>query len=67
MRFVSSVTTRMNSDFRSFKCGVGIMACEQVPGVGMFLGDLHTSGDDHADQGNIDGLAGVFSALTEAL
>ena len=67
VRFVSSVTTRMNSDFRSFKCGVGIMACEQVPGVGLFLGDLHTSGDDHADQGNIDGLAGVFSELTEAL
>ena len=67
VRFVSSVTTRMNSDFRSFKCGVGIMACEQVPGVGLFLGDLHTSGDDHADQGNIDGLAGVFAALTETL
>ena len=67
VRFVSSVTTRMNSDFRSFKCGVGVMACEQVPGVGLFLGDLHTSGDDHADQGNIDGLAQAFATLAEQL
>ena len=67
VRFCSSVTTRMNSDFRSFKCGVGIMACEQVPGIGLFLGDLHTAGDDHADQENIDCLAGAFTALVEAL
>lgn len=67
VRFYSSVTTRMNSDFRSFKCGVGIMACEQVSGIGLFLGDLHTSGDDHADQGNIDSLAQAFAVLAEQL
>ncbi len=66
-RFFSSVTTRMNSDFRSFKCGVGIMACRQVTGVGLYLGDLHTSRDDHADQGNISALAEAFSELAKQL
>lgn len=66
-RFYSSVTTRMNSDFRSFKCGVGIMACRKVSGVGLYLGDLHTSRDDAADQGNIDALAEAFSVLTKQL
>ena len=63
--FYSSVTTRMNSDFRSFKCGVGIMACREVAGVGLYLGDLHTSRDDNADQGNIDALAEAFAALVK--
>lgn len=64
-RFYSSVTTRGNSDFRSFKCGVGIMACRQVSGVGLYLGDLHTARDTKADQGNIACLAQVLSALAE--
>ena len=67
VRFYSSVTTRMNSDFRSFKCGVGIMACEQKSGVGLFLGGLHTAGDDTADQGNIESLAQAFSTLLQQL
>lgn len=67
VRFHSSVTTRMNSDFRSFKCGVGIMACRMVPGVGLYLGDLHTGRDDTADQGNISALAEAFSALVKQL
>lgn len=66
-RFCSSVTTRMNSDFRSFKCGVGIMACRRVSGVGLYLGDLHTSRDRHADQGNISALAEAFSCLARQL
>ena len=66
-RFFSSVTTRMNSDFRSFKCGVGVMACRQVAGVGLYLGDLHTSRDDHADEGNISALAEAFSTLVQQL
>ena len=65
VRFHSSVTTRMNSDFRSFKCGVGVMACRQVSGIGLYLGELHTKRDDHADQGNISALAEAFSGLVE--
>lgn len=63
--FYSSVTTRGNSDFRSFKCGVGITAYEQVGGVGLCLGDLHTSRDTEADQGNIEHLAEAFAALAK--
>ncbi len=67
VRFYSSVTTRGNSDFRSFKCGVGVTAYRQVGGVGYYLGDLHTARDNQADQGNIICLAQALSELTEQL
>ncbi len=66
-RFYSSVTTRGNSDFRSFKCGVGITAYRRVSGIGLYLGDLHTLRDDEADQGNIAYLADAFAALAAQL
>lgn len=66
-RFYSSVTTRGNSDFRSFKCGVGITAYRNVSGVGLYLGDLHTARDIQADQGNIQCLARVLSTLVQQL
>ena len=65
--FFSSLTTRGNSDFRSFKCGVGITAYRRVPGIGLFLGKLHTSRDTAADQRNIERLAEAFSALVREL
>lgn len=65
--FYSSVTTRGNSDFRSFKCGVGITAYRRVSGIGLYLGDLHTGRDDQADQGNIECLASAFAALAAQL
>lgn len=67
VRFHSSVTTRVNSDFRSFKCGVGIGAYRQVGGVGLYLGDLHTARDTQADQRNIECLAEAFSVLAEQI
>ena len=67
VRFHSSVTTRVNSDFRSFKCGVGIGAYKQAAAIGLYLGDLHTARDDEADQDNIACLAQAFSALAEQL
>ena len=66
-RFYSSVTTRGSSDFRSFKCGVGITAYREVGGIGLYLGDLHTSRDTQADQANISGLAEACSTLVERL
>lgn len=63
VRFHSAATTRSNSDFRSFKCGVGITAYRQVSGVGLYLGDLHTARDTHADEANIAFLAQALSAL----
>lgn len=65
--FCSSMTSRGNSDFRSFKCGVGITAYRQVSGIGLFLGSLHTRRDDTADQGNIEYLANAFAALAAQL
>ena len=67
VRFHSSMTTRVNSDFRSFKCGVGIGAYRDVPGIGLYLGDLHTAADDEVDQRNIDDLAQVFVTLVGLL
>ncbi len=64
-RFYSSVTTRGNGDFRSFKCGVGITAYEETAGIGLYLGKLHTSGDTRADQGHIEYLAQALSTLAE--
>ena len=66
-RFHSSLTTRGNSDYRSFKCGVGITAYQQMPGVGLYLGGLHTAADDEADQVNIDCLARAFAVLVQQL
>ena len=67
VRFCSSLTTRGNSDFRSFKCGVGVTAYRQVSGIGLYLGDLHTGRDAQADQGNIEYLAKAFARLAEQL
>ena len=65
--FFSSATTRGNSDYRSFKCGVGISAYRMASGVGFYTGDIHTGRDTQADQGNIDYLSGALSACVEQL
>ncbi len=65
--FFSSETTRCGSDHRSFKCGVGVMACRRTTGVGFFLGDLHTAHDTHADAGNIACLSGVLASFVKGL
>lgn len=65
VRFFSSVTTRGNGDFRSFKCGAGIAAYRQVSGVGLYLGGMHTARDTHAEQGNLTFLADTLSALAQ--
>ena len=59
--FYSSFTTRGNSDYRSFKCGVGISAYRMVSGVGFYTGAIHTARDTQADQGNIEYLAQALS------
>lgn len=67
VHFFSSVTTRCSGDFRVFKGGVGVMACEEQSGVGFFLGDLHTARDTQADEGNIACLAEILSAFVKRL
>ncbi len=61
VHFFSAATTRGNSDFRSFKCGVGMSAYEQKPGVGFVTGKIHTGRDTVADQGNLDFIAGALA------
>ncbi|MBQ8555884.1 MAG: M28 family peptidase [Clostridia bacterium] len=63
----SSLTTRGNSDFRSFKCGIGVSAHKWVKGVGYMTTRIHTGRDTQADQANIDFLAERLSACVEGL
>ena len=65
--FFSSVTTRGNSDYRSFKCGVGVSAYRMVSGVGFYTGAIHTARDTQADQGNIEYLAQALSTTAAQL
>ena len=65
--FFSSVTTRGNSDYRSFKCGVGVSAYRMVSGVGFYTGAIHTARDTQADQGNIEYLAQALSGTVSQL
>lgn len=67
VHFFSAATSAGSSDFRSFKCGVGVSAYRQTPGVGFCTGRIHTWRDTQADQGNIDFLSQALSACVEQL
>ena len=67
VHFFSAATTRGNSDFRSFKCGVGVSAYEQKAGVGFITGKIHTKRDTRADQENIDFIANGLAECVSGL
>jgi len=67
VHFFGAASTRGNSDFRSFKCGVGVSAYSMVTGVGLCTGRIHTWRDTEADQGNIDFLAQALSECAKQL
>lgn len=67
VHFFSSLTTRGNSDYRSFKCGVGISAYRMVSGVGFYTGAIHTARDTETDQANLDFLSAALSETVEKL
>ena len=67
VHFFSSFTTRGNSDFRSFKCGVGISAYRRMTGIGYITTAIHTKRDTVADQGNLDFLAGALAETVHRL
>lgn len=46
-----------NSDYKSFPCGVGIMACKKAKLVGFYTPRIHTIFDTVADSKNIDYIA----------
>lgn len=56
-----------NSDQKSFKCGVAVMACKKRPVVGYYCPSIHTARDTQADQGNIDFLSDGLSAFAALL
>ncbi len=66
-RFVSSWMTRLGGDWRSFVCSVGICACEQVSGVGLMTGRLHTPADVEAEQENLAVLADTLAKFIRVL
>ncbi len=67
VHFFSAGTSAGSSDFRSFKCGVGVSAYRQVTGVGFCTGAIHTWRDTQADQGNIAFLAQGLAACVDEL
>lgn len=60
-----SLGSAMNSDQKSFKCGIGICACRRARGVGFYTPYIHTRRDTAGRVENIDflaeGLAGMWA------
>ena len=57
VKFFGKAGSACSSDQKSFKCGVGVVACKQRPVVGYYCAGIHTPKDTVADQGNLDFLA----------
>lgn len=53
----------MNSDHKSFKCGIGVCACRRARGVGFYTPYIHTRRDTQGRSENIDFLAARLAAL----
>jgi len=56
-----------NSDQKSFRCGVAVMACKKAPVVGYYCDRIHTLWDTEADEGNLTLLADGLSAFAAAI
>ncbi|MBQ7455939.1 MAG: M28 family peptidase [Clostridia bacterium] len=57
----------MNSDHKSFRCGVGVAACRRAPVAGYYTAHIHTRRDTEADPKNIEYLASGLCAFVESL
>ncbi len=64
-KFYPGGASRMNSDHRSFKLGVGVCACSCRPFVGYYAGRIHTGRDTVADPENIRKLADALAAFAK--
>ncbi len=56
-----------NSDYKSFPCGVGVMACREKKGVGFYTDRIHTPKDTVADPENIRFLANATKNFIKTL
>ena len=67
VKFYGASTSACNSDQKSFKCGVAVVACKKRPIVGYYCPRIHTPKDTFADQGNLDFLAESLASFVERL
>lgn len=56
-----------NSDYKSFKCGIGVMVCEEKKGIGYYTSKIHTNKDEIADVENIEFLVKEFNKFIEKI
>lgn len=56
-----------NSDYKSFKCGIGMMVCEEKKGIGYFTSRIHTDKDTLADSENIEFIVNGLSNFIEKI
>lgn len=56
-----------NSDYKSFPCGVGIMACKKARIIGFYTPRIHTPFDTIADSKNIDFIADNLNSFINNL
>ena len=54
-----------NSDYKSFKCGIGVMVCEEKKGIGYYTSKIHTNKDEVADVENIEFLVEELNKFIE--
>ena len=54
-----------NSDYRSFKCGVGVMACLKNKTIGFYTSRIHTNKDTLAYSENVEYIANEISSCIE--
>lgn len=56
-----------NSDYKSFKCGVGVMACHKKKFIGFYTSRIHTNRDVVADSQNIEFITNELNKFIESL
>lgn len=56
-----------NSDYRSFKCGVGVMACLKNKTIGFYTSRIHTNKDTLAYSENIEFITNEISSCLEKI
>lgn len=67
VRFFRPGRGRLNSDQRSFDCGVGVCACSSRPLIGCFTGRIHTARDTVASPETTGRLAEALAAFAERI
>ena len=67
VKFFGAAGGSCNSDQKSFKRGVAVVACKKRPIVGYYCTKIHTAKDTFADQENLDFIAGGLADFVEKL